>query len=162
VTDRRGPDLSRLSAAFGLLAMVVLGAVVLAAVLWGAARLLDAVIDSPDDEVVTVVAAGRAGADDYDLTVDVCAVDEGRAVASGRLRNTAGEQRIFLLEVVFRGPDGPIARTPVAVQVGPLDDGDEESWQAEGSPNLLPIVPGQTVECDPVQVERGEEVPPVD
>jgi hypothetical protein len=50
----------------------------------------------------------------------------------------------------------------VAVQVGPLDDGDEESWQAEGSPNLLPIVPGQTVECDPVQVERGEEVPPVD
>ncbi len=151
-------DLSGVRAVFGLLGIVVLGGIALAGVTWAGARVLDAIIDDPDDEDVTTSAIGPADAEDYELAVDVCEIDEGRAVASGSLRNTAGEERIFLIDVVFRDVEDVVARTPAAVQVGPLDDGEDDGWFAQGGPTLEPVAAGQELECDPVRVARAEEV----
>lgn len=137
-----------------LLAVIGVGAVVLAGGAWLAVEVLpdapeevtvDLDPDAPDDvESTDLVETALAGPDDAVVEVDRCEVVDEVIEAGGRLQNLSGGPQAFLLQLAVlvdgRLYDGTTTEVPVAT----LADGEDRGWAvAVGAvdPDAPPIAP---------------------
>ena len=122
--------------ALSLLAVVGVGAVVLAGGAWLAVKVLpdsdsreegsssDLDAESPTDLVET----GLAGPDDAVVQIDRCEVVDGVIEAGGRLQNTSGASQAFLLQLAVLVDDRLFDGTTTAVPLRAMVDGADRYW----------------------------------
>lgn len=120
-----------------LLAVVGVGAVVLAGGAWLVVKVLPDASDEveidldPEDvdvEPIDLVETGLAGPDDAVVQVDRCAVVDDVIEAAGRMQNTSGGAQAFLLQLAVLVDDRLYDGTTTEVPVPALADGADGDW----------------------------------
>ena len=121
--------------ALSLLAVVGVGAVVLAGGAWLALEVLpdgdadaEEAGDDPDEDRVDLVEIALAEPDDAVVQVDRCEVVDDVIEAGGRVQNTSGAPQAFLLQLAVLVDDRLYDGTTTEVPVATLAVGADRDW----------------------------------